>query len=369
MLLNILWGLPSISSIGSVILKILILILMLGIIILVHEFGHFIWAKKFGVHIYEFSIGMGPILHSHKGKDKIDYNIRWIPIGGFVSMAGEVYDDDDKIKKSDLLCNKPWWQRIIILCAGVFNNFLLAIAFFIIYAAIWGAEPITPTIGKIEPGTAAAEKLAVGDTIIGVNGYSTSSWDKAQLILLTYSTEDGVYDFKVRHEDGKEETIQVKPEMIEDKQLGKRPYFGIAIKPVEKQSFGTVLAYGFRKFASVFDSMIFTISGLITGKISLSALSGPVGMYEVVDQSVSSNLSMTFNRIIFLIAYLSVNVGLINILPFPAFDGGHVLFVIIEKIKGSPVNAKFENICHIIGFILIFALMIIITIKDIIKLF
>ena len=100
MLLNILWGLPVVSSIGSVIIKILLLVFVLGIIILVHEFGHFIWAKKFGVHIYEFSIGMGPLLHRHKGKDNIDYNIRWIPIGGYVSMAGEVYADDNKIKKS-----------------------------------------------------------------------------------------------------------------------------------------------------------------------------------------------------------------------------------------------------------------------------
>ena len=369
MLLNILWGLPSLSSIGSVLLKVIILILMLGIIILVHEFGHFIWAKKFGVHIYEFSIGMGPILHSHKGKDKIDYNIRWIPIGGFVSMAGEVYDDDDKIKKSDLLCNKPWWQRIIILCAGVFNNFLLAIAFFIIYAAIWGGSPITPVIESIKPGTPAAEKISVGDTILKVNGHKTGSWDKAQVMLLFFRKSDDTYDITVKHTDGNVETINIKPDYIEDKHIGKRPVFGISVKEYDTTSFLNVLTYGFKKSGALIDQMFYTIYGLITGNISLNALSGPVGMYEVVDQSVSKNIGVTISRIVELIAYLSINVGLINILPFPAFDGGHVLFVIIEKIKGSPVNSKFENICHVIGFILIFALMIIITIKDIIKLF
>ena len=92
-------------------LTLLVLIVILGIIILVHEFGHFIWAKKFGVFIYEFSLGMGPVIHTHKGKDGINYNIRAFPIGGFVSMAGEVYEDDNEIPKEKLMCNKPWWTR------------------------------------------------------------------------------------------------------------------------------------------------------------------------------------------------------------------------------------------------------------------
>ena len=97
------------------IISVLLLILILGVIILIHELGHFFWAKKFGVHIYEFSIGMGPVIYSKKGKDKIIYNLRAIPIGGFVSMAGEVYEDDDtkKIPKDKFMCNKPWYQRVI----------------------------------------------------------------------------------------------------------------------------------------------------------------------------------------------------------------------------------------------------------------
>ena len=369
MFLDILWGLPTVSSIGSIILKIILLVLVLGVIILVHEFGHFIWAKKFGVHIYEFSIGMGPIMHSHKGKDNIDYNIRWIPIGGFVSMAGEVYDDDDKVKKSDLLCNKPWWQRLIILCAGVFNNFVLAIAFLIIYAAIWGGGIITPKVGYLDEGSPAAEKLKVNDTILKINGYRTASWDKAQIILY-YKNADEFYSFEVKHEDGTIETIKIKPNVVKDEQTGEeRKVFGIGIKNDEKKTFLNVLGYGFKKFGAIFDSMIYTIWGLISGNISLSALSGPVGMYEVVGQALEYNIGMAIEFIIYIIAYLSINVGLINILPFPAFDGGHVLFILIEKIKGSPVNAKFENTCHLIGFILIFLLMIIVTINDIIKLF
>ena len=111
------------------ILSIITFILMLGILVFVHEFGHFITAKKSGVHIYEFAIGMGPVIKTIEGKDGIKYSIRALPIGGFVQMAGEVYEDDDtkKIPKEKFMCNKPWWNRLIILCAGVFNNFILAI--------------------------------------------------------------------------------------------------------------------------------------------------------------------------------------------------------------------------------------------------
>jgi len=116
------------------IVSLLIFIFILGIIILVHEFGHFICAKKSGVYIYEFSIGMGPVVFSHKGKDGIYYNVRAFPIGGFVQMAGEVYEDDKKIKKEQFMCNRPWYQRLAILVAGVFNNFVLALVLlFVIY--------------------------------------------------------------------------------------------------------------------------------------------------------------------------------------------------------------------------------------------
>ena len=168
------------------IISILILIFILGIIILVHEFAHFIWAKKFKVHIYEFSIGMGPIIHTHKGKDKIDYNIRAFPIGGFVSMAGEVYEDaDEKIKKEDYMCNKPWWQRLIILVAGVVNNFILAIVLLFISSLIWGGTTLKPVVkNAVENYPMDEAGIKSGDTIISINDHKVSTWDVAQIILV-----------------------------------------------------------------------------------------------------------------------------------------------------------------------------------------
>ena len=345
--------------------SLLILIFILGIIILVHEFGHFIWAKKFGVHIYEFSIGMGPIIHTHKGKDNIDYNIRAFPIGGFVSMAGEVYEDDNsKIKKEDYMCNKAWWKRLIILVAGVVNNFILAIVLLFISALIWGGNTLKPVVKNAMAGYPMAEAgVKSGDTITAINGYKVSSWDVAQIVL-AMKNKNEYYTFDIKHEDGSKETLKVVPKVVEEDGT-KRGVFGIEIENNTLTGFGGAIKYAFLKFESVVHSMWLTVTGLITGKISTSALSGPVGMYKVIDESVSYGI----NYMIYIMAFLSINVGFINILPFPAFDGGRVFFVLVEKIKGSPVNAKFENTCHLVGFALLLLLMLYITIQDIIRLF
>lgn len=347
--------------------SLLVLIFILGLIILVHEFGHFIWAKIFKVHIYEFSIGMGPIIFTHKGKkDKIDYNIRAIPIGGFVSMAGEVYEDDEKINKKSFMCNKPWYQRVIILVAGVVNNFLLALLFLFISSLIWGGTINLPEVREVVEGSPMAEAgIENGDKILEINGRKVSNWDKAQILLIMES-EDNIYEFRVEHESGEVENIKVEPEVTVDEETGvETKTFGVYIKQETMTGLWESIKYAFQKFGSIVESMALTIEGLFTGKISLQALSGPVGMYEVIDQSIGYGISY----MMYIIAFLSINVGFINILPFPAFDGGHVLFLIIEKIKGSAVNAKFESICHLIGFALLFLLMIYITIQDVIRFF
>jgi regulator of sigma E protease len=346
-------------------LSIILLIIILSIIIIIHEFGHFIWAKKFGVHIYEFSIGMGPVIFTHKGKDKIDYNIRAFPIGGFVSMAGEVYEDDNKIKKEKLMCNKPWIQRLIILVAGVVNNFILAIVVLFIGALIWGASSSVPKIAEVVEDSAIEKAgIVAGDTIVAVNDKEVTNWEKTQ-ILLYFKTKDNTYKFDIRHEDGKEETYYVKPTITKSDDGEETKTFGFRVETVTKKGFVNSFKYAFVKFGSIVDTMALTLKGLFTGKLSLNALSGPVGMYEVVNQGISYGISY----MLYILAFLSINVGFLNILPFPAFDGGRVLFMIIEKIKGSPVNSELENKFHTVGFFLLMLLMIYITIKDIIRFF
>ncbi|MBR1416832.1 MAG: RIP metalloprotease RseP [Bacilli bacterium] len=345
-------------------ISLLVFLLILGILVTIHEFGHFIVAKKCGVHIYEFSIGMGPVIHSHIGKDKIQYSIRALPIGGYVQMAGEVEEDDKKVKKDKFMCNKPWWQRILILCAGVFNNFLLAIILLFVLAIIWGAPTMDPTITEVQENSPMAIAGAkAGDTILKVNGNKTSTWDVAQIELIM-KDDDNIYEIEVRHSDNSVETLKVSPELIEEDGVQTRRY-GIMIEQKNERGFLASIKYAFKKFATVYSTMMKTIGGLITGKISLKSLSGPVGIYSVVSDSVK----LGFEQIIYLTAFLSINLGFVNILPFPAFDGGHVLFVLIELILRRKVNQKVEGYFHLVGFILIFLLMIIVTIQDIIRLF
>ncbi len=346
-------------------LTLLLLIFILGVIILVHEFGHFITAKKSGVHIYEFSLGMGPIIKTHKGKDGIDYNIRAFPIGGFVSMAGEVYEDDDtkKISKEKFMCNKKWWQRVIILAAGVFNNFILAIVVLFVMALIWGATSLTPKILEAIPDYPISEAgIKAGDTIKSINGHKVSTWDEAQIILNLKNKND-YYTFKIEHEDGTLEDYKIIPKIVKNDEGKEQKTFGFKIEQTKSYGFMASVKYAFQRFGSLIRTMWLTVANLFTGKISLSSLSGPVGIYHVVGESMKVGVE----QVVYLTAFLSINVGLINILPIPAFDGGRILFLVIEKIKGSPINSKFENTCHTVFFFLILLLMVYITIIDIIR--
>ena len=347
------------------IVYLLVLIIILGSLVLVHELGHFLVAKKCGVHIYEFSIGMGPILHKHIGKDNIQYSIRALPIGGYVQMAGEVTEDDDNIKKEDFMCNKKWWQRILILIAGVTMNFITAFILLFVIALIWGASSTDPVVTSVMENSAYAEAGGLaGDTILEVDGKKTSTWDRAQ-VLLILSNDTGYYNIKVRHENGNEETLKVthKDTILEDGTSSK--VFGISVVPTIEKGLIPSLKYAFSKFTSIYQSMFTIIGGLFTGRISTNSLSGPVGIYSIVEQSFALGLS----QLLYLTAYISINLGFMNLLPFPAFDGGHIVFVLIEKLRGKPVDKNVEGWFHAVGFMLLMILMIYITIKDIIRLF
>jgi regulator of sigma E protease len=349
----------------STILNIILFILILGILVFVHELGHFIMAKKSGVYIYEFSIGMGPLIKTIKGKDGINYSIRALPLGGFVQMAGEIYEDDDtdKIPKDKFMCNKKWYQRFLILFAGVFNNFILALVLLFVIAFFWGAPSLDPVINNVTEGKPAeVAGMRAGDTILAVNGKKVSTWDKAQLLLIV-KDKDNTYEIKVKHTDGKTEVVKVKPEEVEDKDGNKSRVFGIEIKQKVSGKFkiGASLKYAWQKFWATVDQMGATIGNLFTGGISINSLSGPVGIYTVVGESRKAG----FENIIFLTAYLSINLGIMNILPIPALDGGHIMFLIVELITRKKANAKVESLLTTIFFFLLILLMIYITIHDI----
>ena len=345
------------------ILNIIYFILILGIIVLVHEFGHFIFAKKAGIYVYEFSLGMGPRLFKFKRKnDETEYSIRLLPIGGYVQLAGEEIELDKKIPEDRRMQSKKWHQRFLTMIAGVMFNFILAILLFFILALVNGVSLDTRYLKNIDE-SIYGDTLKEGDKIIKIDNKKVNNYDKLVLEMQVSGLEE--FKMTVLHKDKTKETVTVKPEKKETED-GKTAYdFGFELYGKEGKGIITALKYAFLKFFSTIEQMFFIVIYLFTGALSLKMLSGPVGLFGVVSDAASNG----FVSILSLTALFSVNVGFINILPLPAFDGGCALFLVIEKIKGRPVNQKTENIIHTIGFYLLMLLMLYITLNDILKLF
>lgn len=371
--------------------NIVVLLLMLSLLIFVHEGGHFIAAKKCGVHVYEFALGMGPKVLSFKRKnDPTEYTLRAFPIGGFCAMAGEEGEDDESLDKDKFMCNKSKIKRIIILVAGVTMNFITAIILLFIIGLSFGSTEQKSIIGRVETGSPAdVAGLKVNDKIIECNGYKISTWDKLTIVT-NLKNKNNYYEYKVEHEDGSVDTYKITPDeyvvigsetikldennKLEDvlKKYNKKEsevtvskLVGIGAPSEIKKDFLSALKYAFSKFGSIVSTMLLILGSLFTGKLGLSALSGPVGMYSVV----GTVASLGFANLIYLTAYLSINLGVLNILPFPAFDGGRVLFVLIEAVTRKKVDPKIEGYFHSIGFILIMLLMVYITFQDVLRLF
>ncbi len=348
----------------SVILNIILFVLILGFIIFVHEFGHFIFAKITGVYVYEFALGMGPKLFSKKGKET-EYTLRAIPIGGFCQLAGEDVEDDDlkKVPKNRRLQSKSCFQRFLIMFFGAGNNFISAVLILFFMSLIWGGTTLNPVITTVEEDYPAYNVgLKTGDVITEINGHKVTTSDDISLFLTVANPEEKTSIVVER--DGKELTFKFKPkEITED---GTTTYrYGIGMQQEEQHGFVNAIKYTFKKTGSIFKQMAYTVGYLFTGGIKLNQLSGPVGIYSIVGEQSKAG----FNNILYLVAFLSINVGFINLLPLPAFDGGHILFIIIEKIKGSPVSPELENKIHTVGLMLLMLLMLVITINDILRLF
>lgn len=337
-------------------------ILILGLIVLIHEFGHYFFAKRAGIYVYEFSIGMGPRIFKWTRKnDETEYSIRLIPIGGFVQMAGEEIEDDPDVPKNMKFTTKTFGQKFMTVIAGIMNNFLLAIVLLFLFALFNGAPQNKAIIGDISKGTSAyTSGLKKGDRVLTVNGKKA---DTSDIFALELQVNIGKKVTLGVDRDGKFHEITLKAKKV--KEDGKEVYrYGFQITDEVKKGFFESIIYAITKTISLLHQMVLTIFYLVTGSLGLKSFSGPIGIYNIVGLASASG----FWSLVSLTALLSVNVGFINLLPLPAFDGGRLLFIIIEKISGKKVNPKLENTIHAIGFFLLMALMLLITYNDIIRL-
>lgn len=345
-------------------MTIIYFILILGGIVFFHELGHFLFAKKAGVYIYEFSIGMGPQLFKWKSKkDETMYSIRLLPIGGFVQMAGEEIDPDENIPKEKRMQSKTWLQRFSIMIAGIFFNFVLAIVLLFVVGLINGTTQKETYIGVIDKNSSAYNAgLRENFEILQVNGKKTSTKDILSLELIANVKKE--VEIKYKDENGNVEIAKFKADTVDENGTTNYKY-GFSLINQKQRGFFSSIKYAFTKTIELIEYMFFVIWYLITGKISLTNLSGPIGIFTMVGETAKEGLI----NLVYLMAIISVNVGFINFLPLPAFDGGRILFLIIEKIKGSPVNPKIENIIHTVGLGLLMLLMVFITYNDILRIF
>jgi len=361
------------------ILTIIVFILILGILIFAHELGHFISAKKSGVKVEEFGFGFPPRIFAFK-KGETTYSLNLFPVGGFVKIFGEEQGEKKSTSKRAFY-NRPAWQRAIILFAGVFMNFLLAAVFFSVVHGIGTPSMVEQgqeanyrnvqiqiiEIAKNSPAEKAGIKI--GDSILGISF-------KQETIQIK-EVED-VQNFIAGHI-GEEITFSLKTgSEVFSKNITPRPNppqgegaIGIAMAKTGLISYPwyTAIVKGFQTAGQMVVTMItlfwLLIKTLILKGTMIGDVAGPVGIYNLTSQFVKLGLVYVLQ----FTAILSINLAIINILPFPALDGGRLLFLLIEKIKGKPIKFKTERLANSIGFAILILLMVIITFRDIIKLF
>ena len=335
----------------------LIAVAMLGLIIFVHELGHFLTAKFFKMPVSEFSIGMGPQVFSLDTKETT-YSFRAIPIGGYVNIEG--MEVGSQIENG--FNSKPAYQRFIVLFAGVFMNFLTA--FFIIFSIAQMTGKIEfedkAIIGALVKGGANEQVLKVDDKILELDGKKIALW--ADIPEVTKEALDKEEISALIERDGKEEKLILK--LIKDEE-NNRAVLGISPKSKKTNlSFAESLNFAKNSFISILKDTVGGLFTLFSGKADLKEISGPVGILKVVGE-VSK---FGWTSIASLAVILSINIGVLNLLPIPALDGGRIIFVLLELFR-IKVNKKWEEKLHKFGMVVLLFFILLISVNDVWKLF
>ena len=329
---------------------ILLAIVFFGIIIMVHEAGHFTFAKIFGVKVNEFSLGMGPTLLKKK-KGETQYSWRLLPIGGFVSMEGEDEDSTDERAFN----NKPCWQRIVIVVAGALVNIILGLFIIAIMLGVSDNLSGTNCVNFFnDNGKQIAEYngLKAKDKIIKIDGKRVYYYTDVPYLL---SRDEGSTADLLVERDGKRVEIN-------DVEM---PYSKIVMVGVDKTA-GTVFKDTFKESVSIFRMVWLSLFDLVTGKYSVKDVSGPVGVVDYVSDAAQESVKTAdYTGLLSIMALITINIGVFNLLPIPALDGGRLFFLLIELVRRKPIKQKYESLVHAIGMVILLLFMAAITFKDI----
>ena len=333
---------------------ILLALLIFSVIIMIHELGHFAAAKAFGVKVEEFSIGMGPALLHFQGKET-RYSLRAIPMGGYVQMEGE----DSESQDPRAFCRQKAWKRFVIVSAGAVMNLLLGFVVAVAMVSMKGYVG-TAQIVRFEENAQSSQVLQQGDEILSING--SRIFIDQDIVYTLVRDEDGLVDMTVLRQ-GEKLQLQV-PFATQTLSDGTHVVvldFKVLATP---QTFFNTIRYGIGWNISVARQVWMTLFDLITGRYGLNQLSGPVGTTQVIGQASSYGLG----SLLMIVGFITVNLGVFNLLPFPALDGGRLLFLVVEMIRRRPVPARYEGYVHAAGFLLLMALMVTVTYQDILRL-
>lgn len=329
---------------------ILVAILFFGLIIMVHECGHFAFAKLFKVKVNEFSLGMGPkILGKKKGETL--YAWRLLPIGGYVSMEGEDSDSDDERAFN----NKPCWQRIVIVVAGALVNIIVGLI--IVAIMLCATDGLSGTnyvhsFNVDNKQVAEYNGLKSKDKIIKIDGKRVYYYSDVYYLL---GRDEGTTSDLTIMRDGKKMELN-------DIKL---PYQSITMMGVDKTA-KTVFKDTFKDSFSIFRMVWLSLFDLVSGKYSVKDVSGPVGVVDVVSQAAESSVKTAdYTGLLTMLALITINIGVFNLLPIPALDGGRLIFLLVELVRRKPINQKYESLVHGIGMVLLLLFMAAITFKDI----
>ncbi|EFH92499.1 RIP metalloprotease RseP [Finegoldia magna] len=327
-------------------------IIIFLLVILIHEFGHFIVAKMNGVSVLEFSVGMGPKLFQKESNGTL-YSLRLLPVGGYCQLEGE----DEENDSPNSLNNQSPLVRLKVILAGAIMNFILAFILLILLMSV--SRVSTEVSGVLEDSPAYSSGIQTGDKIVSINGKNINDGEE---LLKNIKESQGDLDIGVIR-DSQSKNIKVTPRLENNvRKIGVNFQEEYDIKNFS-------LIKGFKKGVITFlnlTGMLYKFLGmLITGQLGLGGVSGPVGVVKEIGNAAKTGVA----NLIFLLAYININLGVFNLLPIPALDGGRAIFILIEMIFGKKISQEKEGYIHMVGLILLLALIAVVTIKDVIKLF
>lgn len=338
---------------------ILITLLIIAVLILVHEWGHFMAARKIGIPVWEFSIGFGPRAFGWK-KNGTEFSVRLIPLGGYVRMAGEEPDDANDPEGYN---NRKPWEKMGVAFAGPFMNFVMALLIFVyVYSVVGIPHPSEqPLIGQVVAGTPAEKAgLKANDLVVAIDQKQIDSWDELTANIAS-AKENQVLHFQVKR-DGQIVNLNIKPVKNENTD---KPSIGVmGAMTYDKQGIINAVKIGFQQTYKLTVLLLSSLGMLVSGGASVGDLAGPVGITNMIGQAAQAGMVLLLS----FTAFLSINLGVLNLLPIPALDGSRIVFALVEAIRRKPLEPEREGFIHWLGFLFLISLMVLVTFNDIMRL-